>query len=493
MQYLTTRQGLTASASRAILKGLGDDGGLFVPESLPEVSRKALEELAACPYNARAERLLGPFFPQIPPDALKEMIRSAYSRFDENGVAPVKSLDGGVYVMELWHGPTLAFKDVALTLLPHLMRASVAAEGEDKCVLILVATSGDTGKAALSGFMDVEGTKCAVFYPRDGVSPAQRLQMVTQRGGNTYVIAVEGNFDDAQTGVKEIFLSDRARESFFQKNIVLSSANSINWGRLAPQIVYYFSAYCDLLSDGRLACGDEINICVPTGNFGNILAAYYAMRMGLPVGRLIVGSNKNNVLTDFVNTGVYDARRPFHVTTSPSMDILISSNLERLLFEVTNRDGEKVSSWMRELKQNGVYRIDQRALDAIQSVFSAAWADDSDAASQIAGLWRDQGYLVDPHTAVAVKALNDYRAASGDNRPCVLASTASPFKFARAVGAAIGLDVTGGETEVCARLADKAGLRVPDAIAELETLPIRHRTSCKPEDMLAALIERIDR
>jgi len=491
MRYITTRGGQCAAGAQAIVQGLGRDGGLFVPESFPPIDGAELDRMAAERYEARAVRILKRFLTDFPEEQLAGMVASAYARFDERGVAPLKALERGVRVIELYHGPTLAFKDVALTLLPHLLTASARAMGETRDVLILVATSGDTGKAALSGFADVPGTHCAVFYPQGGVSEAQRLQMVTQRGGNTRVIAVKGNFDDAQTGVKRIFSDPEAAKAFDARGFVLSSANSINWGRLAPQIVYYFSAYCDMLAAGDIARGDRINVCVPTGNFGNILAAYYAMRMGLPVNRLICASNRNNVLTDFIRTGRYDARREFHLTTSPSMDILISSNLERMLFELCGRDADAVRGWMAELKEKGAYEIDAASKAALNGLMYGAWASEAESAAAIARAWNEEKYLIDPHTAVAMKALDSYRAETGDLRPCVVASTASPFKFGRAVSAALGLPTDADDFTLCRRLSDATGWAVPQAIAELPALPVRHRAVCAPEDMLTALMREI--
>lgn len=493
MKYMTTRGGETASAERAIVQGLGADGGLFVPESFPQVTKYDLRDMAALNYNERAVRILERFLTGFSREQLRGMINAAYARFDDHGVAPLHELPGGVHVMELYHGPTLAFKDVALTLLPHLLTASARAVGESREVLILVATSGDTGKAALSGFADVPGTRCAVFYPNGGVSEAQRLQMVTQRGDNVAVMAVNGNFDDAQTGVKRIFSDREAAKAFAEKGVVLSSANSINWGRLVPQIVYYFSAYCDLLAKGTIAPEEKINICVPTGNFGNILAAYYAERMGLPVNRLICASNRNNVLADFIKTGRYDARREFYQTTSPSMDILISSNLERLLFELSGRDADAVSGWMKSLKETGEYEIGSDALDKLHGLMSGGWASDEDCAAEISRVWNENGYLIDPHTAVAMKVLRDYKAETGDEHVCVTASTASPFKFGRAVSAALHMPVDADDFTLCARLADKTGLHVPASIAELPTLPVRHNTVCAPEDMLKTLMAKLEK
>ena len=492
MNYSSTRGGRPVSAAQAIVRGLGEGGGLFVPDSFPAVPMTEIVQMANMSYVERAVCVLKRFLTDFSEEKLRDMASKAYDRFDTEAVAPLHGLHDDVHVLELWHGPTLAFKDVALTLLPHLMTASAQATGEKRDILILVATSGDTGKAALSGFQDVHGTGCAVFYPKGGVSEAQRLQMVTQRGENTHVIAVQGNFDDAQTGVKRIFSDRAAAEMLDQKGIVLSSANSINWGRLVPQIVYYFSAYVDLLLAGEIRAGDEVNFCVPTGNFGNILAAHYAHLMGLPVGRLICASNENNVLTDFINTGVYDRRREFHLTSSPSMDILISSNLERMLYELCGRDCAKVGEWMNELKEQGVYRVDDAAKEQLQALMFGGWASEAECAAQIRRIWNDEKYLIDPHTAVAMSVLCAYREESGDMRPCVVASTASPFKFGRAVASALGMETDGSDFELCARLTEKTSVPTPEAIAELPTLPVRHKRDCAPENMFEELIKEMN-
>jgi len=492
MNYSSTRGGQPASAAQAIVRGLGEGGGLFVPESFPAVPMTEIKQMTNMSYVERAVCVLKRFLTDFSEDQLRDMAEKAYARFDTEAVAPLHELKDGVHVLELWHGPTLAFKDVALTLLPHLMTASAKATGENREILILVATSGDTGKAALSGFQDVSGTGCAVFYPKGGVSEAQRLQMVTQRGDNTHVIAVKGNFDDAQTGVKRIFSDKAAAEMLDQKGVVLSSANSINWGRLVPQIVYYFSAYADLLAAGKIQAGDEVNFCVPTGNFGNILAAHYAHLMGLPVGKLICASNENNVLTDFINTGVYDRRREFHLTTSPSMDILISSNLERMLFELCGRDCARVNQWMNELKEKGVYQVDEAAKERLQAVMYGGWACEKACAAEIKRVWNEEKYLIDPHTAVATSVMRAYREESGDMRPCVVASTASPFKFGRAVASALEMETNGSDFELCARLTEKTGVPTPEAISELPTLPVRHKRDCMPEDMFAELMKEMN-
>lgn len=492
MNYTGTRGGQTVTAAQAIVRGLGEGGGLFVPERFPEIPMNEIVEMAKLGYVDRAVRVLGRFLTDFSQEQLRSMAQAAYGRFDTQAVAPLRALGEGVQTLELWHGPTLAFKDVALTLLPYLMTASARAVGEQREILILVATSGDTGKAALSGFQDVPGTSCAVYYPKGGVSEAQRLQMVTQRGNNTHVIAVHGNFDDAQTGVKRIFSDKKAARKLSERGVTLSSANSINWGRLAPQIVYYFSAYADMIASGAISAGDKVNFCVPTGNFGNILAAHYAARMGLPVGKLICASNENNVLTDFINTGVYDRRREFHLTTSPSMDILISSNLERMLYELCDRDSAKVSEWMKQLGENGAYQVDGAAREKLQAVMFGGWASQTECAEEIRRVWEEERYLIDPHTAVAMSVMRSYRKQTGDQRPCVVASTASPFKFGRSVAAALHMDLDADDFELCMRLSEKTGVPVPKAIVELPTLPIRHKRECAPNDMFDELLKELD-
>ncbi len=492
MDFVSTRGGQTVPSAKAIVKGLASDGGLFVPVHFPEIYTDELIRMSKMSYNERAAYIIGQYLTDFDGEELADMIKKAYSKFDDNGVAPLHKLSGGRYVMELYHGPTLAFKDVALTLLPFLLTKSAALTGETRDVMILVATSGDTGKAALAGFSGVPGTHCSVFYPDGGVSQAQRLQMVTQQGDNTHVIAVKGNFDSAQTGVKRIFSDDNAAKKFSENNYVLSSANSINWGRLVPQIVYYFSAYCDLVASSAIKAGDEINFCVPTGNFGNILAAYYAKRMGLPIGKLICASNANNVLTDFINTGVYDSRREFMLTSSPSMDILISSNLERMLYEICGHASLSVSMMMEKLKKEGQYSIDESALNILQDVMYGGWASEEEYFKKIKKLWADEKYLIDTHTAVAVTVLDKYRSETCDNRICVIASTASPFKFGKAVSKALGLNSDGDDFTLCNKLSDYTGIAVPKAIAELPTLPIRHKRVCAPEDMLSELYSELD-
>ena len=413
MDYISTRDsGHRVSAAQAIVSGLSPDGGLFLPESLPQFSLSEIETMAKTGYAGRAVAVLSRFLTDFSEDELREYVSRAYApeKFPPKAVAPVVPLDENAHILELFHGPTCAFKDFALQLLPFLLTASLRKTGCDKTVVILVATSGDTGKAALEGFADVPGAKICVFYPDGGTSNIQRLQMTTQAGENVMVFAAEGNFDDAQNGVKRIFTDRAYAEELAGKGYILSSANSINWGRLVPQIAYYFSAYCELLNAGRIKPGDPVNVVVPTGNFGNILAAYFAKHCGLPVGKLVCASNRNNVLTDFITTGTYDRNRGFYVTTSPSMDILISSNLERLLYLLCGRDDKVLRGYMEALAKTGKYTVGPDVLAKLQSEFAAGCADDAATAAAIRDVYRETGYLCDTHTAVAVNVYRDYAA-----------------------------------------------------------------------------------
>jgi threonine synthase len=452
MDYISTRgMGNRVRSAEAIARGLAADGGLYVPDRFPALSLEEIGAFAGMDYAALAARIAALYLTDFPEDLLRSATQSAYAdgRFAENLVAPISMLDAGLYILELWHGPTCAFKDVALQLLPYLMTyAASGCSGVEETV-ILVATSGDTGKAALEGFQDAPGIRMMVFYPEDGVSPVQKLQMTTQQGQNLCVMAVRGNFDDAQSGVKAIFSDRELARELKCKGIRLSSANSINFGRLLPQIVYYFSAYGNLLAHGKIALGDRVNFVVPTGNFGNILAGYYATRMGLPVGRLICASNQNNVLTDFFATGVYDANRPFYTTISPSMDILLSSNLERLLFELYDRDATRTALLMESLRRTGRYGTDHAAKPEL---FWAGYCSEEMTRYTIKSVFERYSYLVDPHTAVACGVYQDYRLATGDTNPTVVLSTASPYKFAQSVLEAL------------------AGTRQPDGFAALEEL-----------------------
>ncbi|MCL2342751.1 MAG: threonine synthase [Firmicutes bacterium] len=490
MQYFSTRDTHNkVSASEAILQGLASDGGLFVPEALPRLTSCDLASLLPQDYRARAESILSLFLDDYSAEEIEGFVSAAYGeRFDDRAVAPLHILDSNTAVLELWHGPTAAFKDMALQILPRLLTAALQKCGETREACILVATSGDTGKAALEGFRDVPGTRILVFYPRDGVSDIQKLQMVTQEGDNVLVCAVEGNFDDAQTGVKRIF-SDRALAAeLSEKGYFLSSANSINLGRLLPQIAYYFSAYCDWLNAGRVKLGEEINFCVPTGNFGNILAGWYAKEMGLPVHRFLCASNENNVLTDFIRTGVYDKNRAFKATISPSMDILVSSNLERLLFAF-GRSDEAVKGYMKSLAETGRYEVSDAMKTALKEVFCADFCDDSATKAQIKKIFDGYGYLMDPHTAVASRMLDQYRAQGGEVRPCVVVSTASPYKFAADVLDALGegqiriQNAECGNERALEALHRATGTAIPAPLANVMGREVRFEGSVMPDEM----------
>ena len=491
MALLSTRSEACVTASQAILTGLAPDGGLYVPAAFPPVSLKEISDMAGMTYCERASFILRRYLEDYTAAEIDAAVAAAYhpDKFDDPAIAPVRCLNGNTHVLELFHGPTLAFKDMALQLLPHLVTMAAKKNGENREITILTATSGDTGKAALEGFRDVPGTSCTVFYPKDGVSRVQQLQMTTTGGGNTHVIAVEGNFDDAQTGVKQLFGSDDFASEMDARGKVLSSANSINFGRLAPQIVYYFSAYADLLKGGAIQLGDAVNFVVPTGNFGNILAAYYARCMGLPVAKLICASNRNNVLTDFFHTGDYSTHRPFHKTTSPSMDILISSNLERLLYEAAGRDSATVSSWMKQLREGGSYAISADQRQWLEQVFFAGYADDDDAADEIRMCFTQEHYLMDTHTAVASRVLRQYRAQTNDPTPTVIVSTANPYKFvADVLSAATGEDHTADEAFAAAeQLSRLSGMPVPPQVSALQTLPVLHKQECGKADMAQAV------
>lgn len=488
MKYISTR-GLKEylTSAEAIIAGIANDGGLFVPTEIPQVDANFIDSLIDLSYQDRAKKILEKFLVDYTEAELANCVSNAYGfdKFDSAKVAPVVTA-GTNNVLELWHGPTSAFKDMALQLLPQLMSTALKKTGEKSQIVILVATSGDTGKAALEGFKDVDQIKILVFYPDNGVSQIQRLQMVTQEGANVKVIAVDGNFDDAQTGVKKIFNDELFNLKLKKDNIQLSSANSINWGRLVPQIVYYFSAYADLLQDGKIKSGNKVNFVVPTGNFGNILAGYYAKMMGLPINKLICASNSNNVLTDFLNTGTYDRNRPFYKTTSPSMDILISSNLERLLYTLTNADSTKVGTWMKQLNDNGQYKVDEEVLSSIKENFWSDFADDFKTAETIKTVYEKDGYTLDPHTAVAWYVADKYKETTKDLLPTVIVSTASPYKFNENVLGALDNQVVAklqDEFEVLDKLAEITGVKVPVALTNLRNAKIIHNDKCKKEEM----------
>ena len=494
MSFFSTRGGASVTASQAILYSLAPDGGLYVPVMFPPVSHEKLASLVNMSYIQRASTILRTYLEDFSIPEIDAALTAAYGggKFDDPAIAPLKKLDDHTHVLELFHGPTLAFKDMALQLLPHLTTLSARKNGEEREISILVATSGDTGKAALEGFKDVPGTSCTVFYPLDGVSDVQKLQMVTTGGENTHVIAVEGNFDDAQTGVKKLLGDAVFAEKANAAGKVLSSANSINFGRLVPQVVYYFSAYADLVRSHEIMVGEPVNFVVPTGNFGNILAAYYARSMGLPVNRLICASNRNNVLTDFFEKGIYSTHRTFFKTTSPSMDILISSNLERLLFEAADRDGELIRVWMKQLQECGSYSVGDQRRDWLNTIFYAGCANDLETAWEIRDRFHQDHYLMDTHTAVASRVLREYREKTGDDTCTVLVSTASPYKFSEAVLTAVaGQEAAEGlDAFACAaKLEELSGRAVPKQVSALRTLPVRHRAVTAPENMARAVME----
>jgi len=491
MQYLSTRdEALRFSASQAIVQGLSREGGLFLPETIPALRPDALTALAGLSYTERAAAVMKLFLDEFSQDELRDFAGRAYgpAKFDTPAVAPVAALLPGLHILELWHGPTCAFKDLALQMLPYLLTSSLQKTGETKTACILVATSGDTGKAALEGFRDVDRTKILVFYPKDGVSEIQQLQMATQEGRNVGVEAVYGNFDDAQTGVKRIFSDAALRAELAGKGYFLSSANSINWGRVLPQIVYYISAYCELLTRGAIRAGEPVSFCVPTGNFGNILAGYYARAMGLPVKKLICASNANNVLTEFIETGVYDRNRPFYTTSSPSMDILISSNLERLLYLLSGSDAE-VRGYMQSLRDAGRYRVADALRDKIRDVFACGCCGDGETAKTIGRVFRTDGYLLDTHTAVAYTVLERYREQTGDSTPAVVVSTASPFKFCQSVLPALGVAEPAQGTDAIAQLAQVSGRPAPAPLAMLAGKTPRFGGVTKKEDMARVVTE----
>jgi len=491
MKYISTR-GYDGefTASEAIIKGIAPDGGLFVPQSVPILTDDDIEEMKNMRFYQISARVLSKYMDDFTEEELLGYTSQAYAeeKWGENTIPLVQlnSYNDREYILELWHGPTSAFKDVALQLLPHLMTASVRKTGESKKICILTATSGDTGKAALEGFKDLPGTEIIVFYPTGGVSEAQKLQMVTTEGNNTHVIAVNGCFDDAQTGVKKIFADKGFEEELSSKGVKLSSANSINWGRLAPQIAYYVYSYVELLRTEKIEKGEAINIVVPTGNFGNILAAWYAKQMGIPIHRLICASNRNKVLCDFFSSGKYDKNREFYKTTSPSMDILISSNLERLLFEITDKNADRVNEWMRQLAESGVYKVDPATLKRMQKLFVGGFADETGVAKTILDVYDRTDNVIDTHTAVGFNIYSRYHQRSGDETKTVFASTASPFKFSPAVMDALrGEGYSEGKSvdELISELSDESGLEIPQAIKELSSKPVLHKEVIEKEDM----------
>ena len=488
MLYTSTRNNsIRVSSAQAIASGISEEGGLFVPCELPEFTLEKINSMVEMNYINRAKTVLKEFLTDFSEEELDYCVKGAYAaeKFSSEKIAPTVNVNKNENILELWHGPTCAFKDMALQLLPYLMTVSAKKTAEGKTIVILVATSGDTGKAALEGFKNVENTKILVFYPVDGVSPMQKLQMTTQEGSNVAVCAINGNFDDAQSAVKSIFTNDEIKAQLASKNMMFSSANSINWGRLVPQIVYYFSAYCDLIEQKRINCGDEINVVVPTGNFGNILAAYYAKQMGLPIKKLICASNSNNVLTDFINSGEYDKNREFFTTTSPSMDILISSNLERLLYHVCGEDSALVKELMTSLSETGKYTVSADLKAKISEIFAAGFADENGVFETIKEQFESFNYLCDTHTAVAVKVYEDYVKTSGDDIPSVIDSTASPYKFSKSVLSALSSDFSdiSDEFKTVDELNKLTGSDVPEPLKALKDKEIRFKEVCSKENM----------
>ena len=485
MNYNSTRsQSTSVSAAKAIVSGIAHDGGLFVPNSIPTLTAEEIKKMVNMSYTQKAVFILSKFLTDFTEQELYNCVTGAYDgKFDTESIVPLSKVSDTSYLLELWHGPTCAFKDMALQLLPYLMRVSANKVQEKEKIVILVATSGDTGKAALEGFKDVEGTEIIVFYPSDGVSSMQKLQMNTQEGKNVHVVAIKGNFDDAQSGVKKLFTDPEMAKKLLENNMKFSSANSINWGRLVPQIIYYFSAYCELILNEQIEEFDPINVVVPTGNFGNILAAYYAKRMGLPINKLICASNSNNVLTDFIKTGVYDRNRSFYTTISPSMDILISSNLERFLYHLSDENDTLIADLMIQLKEKGRYEIPKELLEKMHAFFDAGYCDDAHTKQTIQTLFNDCSYLCDTHTAVAVKVYNDYKARTGDSIKTVIASTASPYKFPESILGCFTEQKESSDFEKLKNLNKITGTEIPPQIAALESKKTRFEEVIEKENM----------
>lgn len=487
MYYKSTRNSdIKVNSAEAITKGISEDGGLFVPESIPKITLDEIKYLAGLNYSCRAAYIFKKYLTDFTDAEIQYCTDNAYSvkNFETENIAEIAELFDGTYMLELWHGPTCAFKDMALQILPYFLTTSAKKIDLDKKIIILVATSGDTGKAALEGFKDVEGTQILVFYPEDGVSPMQKRQMTTQLGSNVGVCAVKGNFDDCQNGVKAIFTDKRVKEKMDAAGLMFSSANSINWGRLVPQIVYYISSYASLAESGKITLGDNINVAVPTGNFGNILAAYYAKKMGLPINKLICASNINKVLTDFIETGVYDRNRDFYATCSPSMDILISSNLERLLYMLTGQDDAKINEWFGSLADTGRYEVTDDVKKILKEEFFGGFCDDDQTKATIKRIYDKYSYTCDTHTAVAVKVYEDYKKSTGDETKTIIASTASPYKFSASVLEAIeGVRPEIDEYSMIDRLAELSKLSVPSSLADLKDKERRFSESIEKSDM----------
>lgn len=490
IKYQSTRGSKNIkTAAQAVIQGIAEDKGLYVPDRVPQLPKK-ISELVGKPYKEVAYEIIKAFFTDYTDEEMQHCVDGAYdTKFEEKEVVPVKNA-GGAHFLELYHGKTAAFKDMALSILPYLLTTAMKKENEDKKICILTATSGDTGKAALEGFADVPGTEIIVFFPNQGVSQVQERQMVTQEGENTHVFAIEGNFDDAQTGVKKIFNDADFAKEMSDWGCKLSSANSINIGRLVPQVAYYVYGYAKLVERGVIKEGDKINIVVPTGNFGNILAAYYAGKMGIPVNKFICASNKNKVLTDFFNTGVYDINREFYLTNSPSMDILISSNLERLLYHLSGNNGDEIQKLMADLENKKRYEVSEEIRNGMKD-FYGGFATVEETNEAIGDMYKNNGYLMDTHTAVAYKVYEDYVKETGDETPAIIASTASAYKFADSVAHSIGLGEEENGFEYVKALADETGVRVPSGLKDLDKKTIRHKGVIEIADMPKAVEESV--
>jgi threonine synthase len=491
MVYESTRNSeVKMTSAQAIIKGISSEGGLFVPGTLPVITDDELRSMLTMGYREIAQIVFKKFLTDFSDDEIVSCVKAAYgTNFDVPEIAktvPVESMN----ILELWHGPTSAFKDMALQILPHLMTTSMKKTSNEKEIIILTATSGDTGKAALEGFADVSGIKIAVFYPESGVSEIQKLQMTTQEGENVLVCAVKGNFDDCQTAVKEIFTDESIVKELTQKGKAFSSANSINLGRLIPQVVYYVSGYLDMVNNGTVKLGEKINICVPTGNFGNILAAYYAKEMGIPVNKLICASNRNNILTDFINTGVYDKNRDFYTTMSPSMDILISSNLERLIHRLYDNNSKEIVALYKSLAQNGKYSVNNDVKAKLQRDFTAGYCDDEDTKKQIKETFEKSGYLLDTHTAVAVKVYENYKKSTDDNTPTLIASTANPYKFSTSILSAFGKSCE-NDFEAAKTLNEITGVPIPENITALKQKTVRFTDVMPPVKLKEYVAKRL--
>lgn len=495
MYYKSTRDSnVNITSAEAIVKGISDDGGLFVPSEIPSISIDEIIRLGDMSYAERAAYIFSKYLTDFTDAEIRYCTDNAYNdkKFATDNISEISHLFDGTYILELWHGPTCAFKDMALQILPYLLTTSAKKINIDKKIVILVATSGDTGKAALEGFADVPGTQIMVFYPEDGVSPMQKRQMTTQDGKNVAVCAVKGNFDDCQNGVKAIFTNEELKAELDAKGLMFSSANSINWGRLAPQIIYYVSAYASLVKDEEIKAGDKVNIVVPTGNFGNILAAYYAKHMGVPVNKLICASNSNKVLTDFITTGIYDRNREFYTTISPSMDILISSNLERLLYIMCGENDALIREWFGSLSKNGRYEVTDDIKAKLSEEFAAGFCDDTETKATIKRIYDKYSYTLDTHSAVAVKVYEDYRRETGDTTKTIIASTASPYKFSASVLEAIEGKVSElDEFDMIDRLADISGYEIPQALASLKTKEIRFKDIIVKENQKDYVMDKL--